>query len=173
MKTTSLFLLSLCVASLGVTVGCSKQESAPPVVQTETPAATEAKKATDTAAADMQKAADKAAADAKEQADKVAADAKAQAATAQATADKAAADAQAQSASLTSKTQSLIERVKALLAEKKPAEAMTALSELATAKLTPEQQATVNSLKQQAQALMQEAAAGKASDAVGGLLNKK
>lgn len=100
-----------------------------------------------------------------------------QAAAVQATAQKAATDAQAQAANLTSKTQSVIDSIKSLLAQKKWSEALKALNDLAATKLTPEQQATVDALKQQAVKLGQEAASSKVAEqggkAVNDLLPKK
>jgi Spy/CpxP family protein refolding chaperone len=66
----------------------------------------------------------------------------------------------------------LIERAKKLLADNKPADALRELQQLAAQKLTPEQQAKVKELMQQAQQSASKAA-DKAADAVNNLLNKK
>ncbi len=165
MKRNYLLLTLVFAAGLAFTAGCSKQEQPAPAAQTEKPVAPEktapASTAVHSAVADMQKTADTAASSVQTQA-----------AAVQATADKAVTDAQTNVPALTSQTQSLIEKVKALLAANKPADALPILSQLASAKLTPEQQTMVNDLTQKAQQMLQQGAASKAADAVGGLLKK-
>ncbi len=143
----------------------AKAPAAPPAESTPPPAAP----ALDKAATDAQAQA----AAAQNAAAQAAANAQTDAANAQADAAK---NAQATTASLNSKTQSIIDQAKQLLADNKPADALKALGNLAGAKLTPAQQSTIDNLKQRAQELLQKMAASdlgqKASDAVGGLLKK-
>jgi hypothetical protein len=93
-----------------------------------------------------------------------------------ATPPPAAADTKTQADPDVAKNQSVLDSAKQLLADNKPADALKALNDLVVAKLTPAQQTTFESLKRQAQALIEKLAssnaAGKASDAVGGLLKK-
>lgn len=72
-----------------------------------------------------------------------------------------------------SQAQSLIERIKALIAEKKYSEALTAMSEITPANLTPDQQTLVEQLKTQAQNAMAKQTTDQGLKAVGGLLNQK
>lgn len=74
--------------------------------------------------------------------------------------------------SVTSKSQTLIDAATKLISEKKWDEALKTLTELTSLKLTPEQQKTVDALKQQAQALAQSAATDKAAKSVTDLLKK-
>ena len=71
----------------------------------------------------------------------------------------------------------MIDQTRTLLANKNWSDALKNLADLSSLKLTPEQQSMVDSLKQQAQALAQNAATSKATDeatkSLGGLLNKK
>lgn len=66
--------------------------------------------------------------------------------------------------------QSQIDKVKSLLADKKYAEALTALKELSAMKLTPDQQTMVDGLKAQVERAMQAEATSDATKSVGGLL---
>ena len=174
MKSLSRILTLSSVALLTLSFGCSKQEPSTP------PAASQAPSPFDKAAADLKKAADTAqpqAAAVQAAADKTVVDAQAQVAAASATVTNAVPDAQAPATTtVTSQTQSIIDTIKKLLADNKPADALKMIQDLAAAKLTPEQQTTVDALKTQAQALMQNAAKAKitdkAADAVGGLLKK-
>jgi glycerol-3-phosphate O-acyltransferase len=68
--------------------------------------------------------------------------------------------------------QSQIDKVKSLLADKKYAEALTALKELAAMKLTPDQQMMVDGLKAQVEKAMQAEATSDATKSVGGMLGK-
>jgi len=70
-------------------------------------------------------------------------------------------------------TQSLLERIKALIAEKKYAEALSALSEVSTASLTADQQKLVEQLKVQAQNALARQSADQGLKSVGGLLDQK
>lgn len=178
-----------CIGTISVVVfllaaGCSKKEE-------PAPAASNVSAASDSAAADMKKASDSAAdaaqkaandlgaqaAGVQKAADAAAADAQAQAAAARKAADTAAADLQGQGAAITSKAQAAIDNASKLIAESKWSEALQALNQLATMKLTPEQQAMVDKLKAEAQKLAQQGVASqateKASKAVGGFLQKK
>jgi len=165
MKLNSYYTLPVLVGGLLFLAGCGKSEQASAPTPPEPPKAVEP-------AAPVIAAAD-AAAPAVPQA---AAQAQTQVVAAPAAVEKPAADAQVQASSLTSKTQTTIDQVKKLLADKNWSEALKALNDLAAAKLTPEQQATIESLKQQALKMGQEAAAAKlteqGSKAVGDLLKK-
>jgi hypothetical protein len=170
--------LACSIALLALTAGCSKtEETAPATQSTEAPkvvppSSEDVRKSAESAAADLKKSADSAAATL----DKTASQVQTQG---QALVDSAkkAADAATPNPEITSKAQSKIDDARKLLTEGKWSEALQILNELATMKLTPEQQSTLAALKQQAQTLAQTAAADKAADkavkAVGGLLEKK
>lgn len=144
MKTTFPCIGLIAVAAF-VFAGCGKKEE-PPTIQHET-----AKTGTSVA-----EAAGKTAEAVKTEAAKVTEAVKTEAATAAATA--------------TSQAQSLIDKAKALVAEKKFQDASAALQQLGNLALTPEQQKTVNELKEQiAKGL---AAASGVGTAVGDLLKK-
>lgn len=173
MKSLSLIIGLSGAALLTLGIACSKQEPAAPA------AANEPQKALESAATEAKKAADalqSGAASVQEAAKQTVAAAQTQAKEATSAVAKAAEEAQAQAAAVTSKTQATFDAVKKLLAEKKPAEALKMLSDLATAKLTPEQQSALEALKKQAEALLQNAttsqATEKAAEAAGGLLKK-
>jgi hypothetical protein len=176
MKTHLRISLVAAAAGLALVSGCSKQE-APPAVVTETPKV-------EAASAPVKEAADavqQPAVPAQAAVEKAAADVQTQTAAATTTVTRAAADMQAQAQapvnSLTSRTQASLDQVQKLIADKKPADALKLLGDLATAKLTPEQQAMFDRLKKQAQDLLQQSttsqATDKAADALGGLLKKK
>ena len=172
------YLTLTCAVGLLFAAGCGKTEevavpATPSVTATTEPAGTEVKKAVDATAA----AADTAAAEAKAQADAAAEKAAADLKAAQNSANEAAAKAQADAATITSKAQSSIDAASKLVADGKWSEALKVLTELASLKLTPEQQATVDKLTQQAQKLAQDAVTSQAADkgakAVGDLFKKK
>lgn len=164
------YSFSIAILSLGgflLAAGCSKPEetSAPP-------------------AADLQKKADVVASEAKPAVEpptpavqQTSAQVDTQAVAAVAVAPAVVTNAPAQTEAITSKTQSSIDAIRKLLADKKWSEALKMVSDLAATQLTPEQQASVDALKQQALKLGQEEAATKAADqgskALGGLLQKK
>ncbi len=187
MKKANLILMAALIG-LGLTGGCNKQEptaasppppppkGAPALSDSASQSAADLQKNADKTAADMKKTADQATADMKKAADQAAADVQAKSAAVQKDADKAVADTQAQAGAVQAQNDTIIERIKKLLADNKPADALQELKNLAGQKLTPEQQARVTQLTQQAQAALQQAASkatDKANEALGGLLNNK
>lgn len=185
MKTTLRLFSSLISAVLWTFAsGCSKQQDSGPAGRTTAPPQSSVSEATTAtlkdAEAKARSAAEQAAAAQREteararaEAERLQAAAKEQAEAAR----KAAADAQAQVAATAAKVASLIDTAKKLTSENKWAEALKILNDLAAAKLTPQQQAVVDSLKEQANKELKAAAAKKATDeaakAVGGLLKPK
>jgi hypothetical protein len=167
MKIHTYAVLALMVGSWLLATGCSKPE------QATAPPAAEVQKTPQVVAPDM-KAATQAIASA---VDQTTAQVQAQTQAVQTAAQRALADAQPAAAGITSKTQSIIDDVKKLLAQSKWSEALKMLNDLAATKLTPEQQTTVDSLKQQALKLGQDAAAAQVTDpgtrAINNLLPKK
>ena len=147
--------------------GCSKPE------QTTAPPAVEVQKTPPAVAPDMN-AATQAVATA---VDQTATQVQTLTQAVQNAAQSALTDAQPAAAGITSKSQSRIEDGKKLLAQTNWSGALSMLSNLAATKLTPEQQATVDSLKQQALKMGQDAAAAKVTDqgtrAINNLLPKK
>lgn len=173
MKNNFIILMSALTA-LTLVSGCSKQESAPPPPVSHAPAST------DTAAGQAVKAQEAVENQLKatqQAADKAVADTQAKAAEAQKAGEKAAADLRGETTALSSKAQTLIDAAKKLVADQNWSEALKTLASLSDMKLTPEQQTMVDSLKQQAQKMAQDAAATKATEqgtkALGNLLNKK
>lgn len=167
MKTnTTMALLTVCGA-LAFSTGCSQNENAAP------PAAKDTQTPADTAAAPSQKAAEaqpQADAQPAAQAAQTADAAKAEAMKQQAEAAKLASDQLAQEQS---RIQSLIDSAKNLTGEKKYAEALKVLGELANLKLTPEQQALVDGLKKTVEEAMAKQAAAGASQTLGDALGGK
>jgi len=140
MKLERIVFTLTAVLALGL-AGCNKQESG-------TPTAADAEKATSTTGAALQQAADTAKTEASKLAEST----------------KAAADVAAAEAS--SKARQVIDKAKSLVAGSQYPEALSTLQQLASIKLTPEQQKLVDDLKAQIQKLM--AASSKtASDAAG------
>lgn len=133
-------------------VGCGKQDEQTP------PAVGGAQKSVDKAVSDAQKPAEE------------------QKAAAQPVAAEAQKSATEAASAASNQAQGLIDKVKTLIAEKKYTEALASLKELSALKLTPEQQKLVDDLKAQVQKAIASSAADdaskKATDAVGGLLNK-
>lgn len=92
-------------------------------------------------------------------------------------AQNAADTAKAQATSTVAKAQSMIDEARKLIANEKINEAVTVLNVIANLKLTPEQQALVDNLKQKAQKFLADAAAKKATEgaskAIGDALKPK
>lgn len=173
--------------------GCGKNESVTPPTAKDSPPSAEATtaqsqiadtektaKAAQAAEAQKQAEAAKVADAAKAEALKLQAEAEKQAAT-KAAAEKTATDKLAQTAAAaaqeTSRIQNLIASAKNLTGQNKYAEALKILGELANLKLTPEQQALVDGLKQTAEKQAAQAVADKAatsaSKAIGDVLGGK
>jgi len=197
MKTNiTMTLLAVCGA-LAFSAGCGKNEgAAPPAAKdTQTPAdaatAQSQKVAEAQQKADAERAAQAAqAAEAQKQmeaakaAELAKAEAMKQAAAEKLAAEKAAAEkiaaeklAQPAAATAQGRIQSLIDTAKSLTGQNKYAEALKVIGELANLKLTPEQQALVDGLKQTAQKQAAQAATDKAaadaSKAIGDALGGK
>lgn len=137
---------------LMLAIGCSKKEEAPaPPPPSAAAPANAIQKAADTAKAQTEVVKDAAA--------------------------EVAATTQGQAEAASSKVRDLTEQARKLLGENKPSDALSLLNQLTALKLTPEQQALVQSLKEQAQKAIEAALKTKASDeatkAVGGLVQPK
>lgn len=164
MKTKTIAPILIIVTALACTSGCgSKKESAPPSVP-------EAAKSSAAPTADAQKAVTAAAADAQKamattvtEAQKAVEPVKAAAQTAVADATKTT---QSTAAAATAKAQEIIDKAKALVADNKFQEGLTALNSLAGMTLTPDQQKMVDDLK----ATIQKALSSNAAKAVGNIL---
>ena len=135
--------ITLC-AALAAVSGCGKQESPPPAAETS--------KTTEAVPSEATKAVDTSTTAAKQVTDQ---------ATTQATAQVNVGEQQAQG---------LIDRAKNLVADKKYQDALASLNQLATTKLTPDQQKLVDDLKAQIQAALGKTTAGDAASALGGAL---
>ncbi len=166
------FLSAISTGGLLFFAGCSKQEqSAPaaaaaaPTPSPAAPAADNTAKAPPAAAAEVKAAAETAA---KAEVKAVEAVKPPEVVTPPAPAPAP----QVQAAAAQSPVSGVLERVKALVAEKKYPEALTALSELSSASLTTEQQSLVTQLKTQISTAMAAQAGSQGLKSVGGLLNK-
>jgi hypothetical protein len=142
--------ITLC-AALAAVSGCNKQEAAP--------APSETSKTTETVAPEAKTAVDTSTAAVKQVTDQATTQA-----TAQATAQVNAGEQQAQG---------LIDRAKSLVADNKYQDALASLSQLASTKLTPDQQKIVDGLKAQIQAALGKTTASDAASALGGALGDK
>jgi hypothetical protein len=169
---------TIALLACALVTGCNQQDqsSSTPVSQeTKEQAAqrTTLTQAVQTVATDVNKAADATA----QAAQNTAAVAQKEATAAAEALKPAATDIQTQAAALTAKAQSSIDAAKKLVSEGKWAEALQALQQLVGAKVTPEQQSLIDTLKAEAQKLGQQAAASKAAEsgqkALGNLLQKK
>ncbi len=166
----TLLALAACGTALLLSA-CSKKEE--PI----TPAASGAQKPTSASGSDAQKPMEAVAREAQKAATSVGGEAQKQAEDLKTTATAAAADAQKQVEAKVvaeqGQAQGLIDRGKALLAEKKYTEALNALKGLSNLRLTAEQQKWVDELKAQIQKAMADQTASDATKAVGGLLDPK
>ena len=177
-------------AALLLAAGCSKQEqpagdttkTMPPAAEAAKPAAAASQATAPTAdsaqtAAAASPAAAPAAAEAQKAADAAQATTEpvppAAAAAAQSAVDQAASQANATAAASTSQTQALIEKAKGLVTNEKYKDALAVVQQLASVKLTPEQQTLVDGLKTQIQTALAKSAAGDAASALGNILGGK
>ena len=170
MKSNRIITVSSVISIFLFAAGCSKQEEtvvAPPAESTKSISQTlneNAAKVGETVQAQTEVV--------KKAAEETAATVRTEVA-AQQTAVKQAATEQA--ATVDSKVQAVIAKAQQLYAEGKFQDALTSLNSLAATQLSPENQATVQKLKEQIQTALQSAATAtdKANKAVGGLLQPK
>jgi hypothetical protein len=150
MKTQMKMFVAI-ASALTLGIGCSKNEevSVPPPAAADAPASA-VQKAVDTAQTQTELVKEKAA--------------------------DVTAKVQAEAESASAKVQDLIEQARKYLGENKASEALAVLNQLAGFKLTPDQQALIESLKAQAQkavqATLKSGATEEATKAAGGLLKK-
>jgi hypothetical protein len=155
-------IASLVAATAVLVVGCKqKSETETQVQKTEAQTTTtsqDLKQAVTEQAAAVQKAATEASA-------QIATQAKEAAAAAQATGNQAVAAVQTQA-------QTLIDKAKSLVTDKKYQDALNTLQQLSNLKLTPEQEKVVTDLKTQIQKLLASQGMTNAAGALGNLLGK-
>jgi len=154
MKTSSWALLALSLTGFVLAAACSK-----PVQEQTSPAEPAVQKKADVVATESKPAAEPPSPATQQVSTLV----QTQTAAALPAAQTVASNALAQTDAITSQTQASIDAIKKLLGEKNWSQALKIINDLAANKLTPELQATVEGLKQQALKLGQEAAASKAA----------
>jgi hypothetical protein len=166
MKITYSFVSLIAGASLLFNTGCKKEEAKPTVPPAPT-AAESGKTPADAAKEAAAQPSTPATAAPATQATAAAATTAATAATNIAAATATAA------ATADTQVQSLIDKVKSFIADKKYQDALTTLQGLRNFKLTPEQQTLVDGLKTQIEKALAGQAAGNAASAVGDVLGGK